>query len=64
MIMSIKSIDEDCKDFSCIFICTELSPESVIDEFNNIHLDDIIHSFGEKVTDLDNPFGFKNIFFN
>jgi hypothetical protein len=64
MIMSIKSIGDDCKDFSCIFLCTELSPENAIEELNNIYLDDIIHSYGEKVTDVENPFGFKHILFN
>ena len=62
--MSIKSIDNDCNDFNCIFLCTELSIETAIDELNNIHLEDIMHPYGEKATDLNNPFGFKNILFN
>lgn len=64
MIISIKSVDIDCEDFQCIYFCTHLTPEQAINEINELYLDDIIHQYGEKNTDIENPFNFKNIFFN
>ena len=64
MIISIKSVDENCEDFQCIYLCTKLTPEQAVHEINEIYLDDIIHKYGEKATDTENPFNFKNIFFN
>lgn len=64
MIISIKSVDVDCKDFQCIYLCTKLTPDEAVHEINEIYLDDIIHQYGDKTTDIENPFNFKNIFFN
>lgn len=64
MIISIVSVDIDCKDFQRIYLCTKLTPEEVVNEINEIFLDDIIHEYGDKATDVENPFNFKNIFFN
>lgn len=64
MIISIKSLDGDLDDFKCIYLCTQLPKERAVLEITNIYINDIIHPYGERSSETENPFGFKNVFYN
>lgn len=62
--MSITSVDSHVSNFECIYICTDLDFDRMMDELDSLDLGQLIYDSDDYAINVMDPFNFSRIQYN